>query len=109
MRSPRLAGLVVLLLAACGADPEPTIGSAAPAEPTAAEDVWTPVASFLGGDDEADEEIRALLGGEGIESDAYGSLGYTVSVKRTDAKAARALLREAITKGLRADVVDLER
>jgi hypothetical protein len=108
--TPRLlAALGLVLLAACDAAPEPTTSSAAPAGSTASEEAWTPVAGFLGGDDEADEEIRALLGGEGIESDAYGSLGYTVSVRTEDAPAARTLLRDAIAKGLRAGVVELDR
>jgi hypothetical protein len=77
------------------------------ATPSAPEDDSTPVATFLGMDDEAAEEIRVLLGGEGIESEAYGSLGYTVSVPRADAPRARELLRDAIANGLRAGVVEL--
>lgn len=57
-----------------------------------------PVAQYLGSDDVTGNRIRELLRSHGIESIAYGSLGYTVSVRADRADEARRLVAAAIAR-----------
>jgi hypothetical protein len=90
--------VLLAVLVSCSAPQKSSPPATPPAPPVTqhAAEPWVPVGSMMNPSfhsDTAATDVAAAFAAANIEHVSYGSLGFTISVKASDAKRARDILR----------------